>query len=197
MKEVLFKPFHLIDLGQIPDETDRQKAWLSMLQLTMKRVRERDFLQYLPLLLELIQHIDPQRGEDYITSTFTYVIEAAEISDPKLFATTIRESLSQPLGENLMGTMAQYFKSEGIKQGFNDGLMQGIEQGIERGIKRGIEKGKQEGEYLLLLKQLEFKFGHLPNKYHQRLKVADTTALLTWGERILNATRLEEVFEIH
>jgi len=66
---------------------------------------------------------------------------------------------------------------------------------LEKGIEKGIEKGRQEGEAALLLRQLERKFGRLDLQTSERVQGADAERLLDWGERVLTAERLEDVFE--
>jgi hypothetical protein len=63
---------------------------------------------------------------------------------------------------------------------------------IERfGIKKGIQQGEQE----LLLRQLQWKFHSLPESYCQKLAEADQETLLLWGKRVLDAKKLEDIFE--
>lgn len=59
----------------------------------------------------------------------------------------------------------------------------------------GIRKGRREGEARLLIRQLEFKFGSLRPEDQARIDVADAERLLAWGERVLTARSLDEVFE--
>lgn len=67
--------------------------------------------------------------------------------------------------------------------------------GRQEGIKEGIKEGEQKGEAALLLRQLERKFGRLDSKTRRRVRGADAERLLDWGERVLTAERLEDVFE--
>jgi hypothetical protein len=39
-----------------------------------------------------------------------------------------------------------------------------------------------------------FFFKTVPDKYQQKIAQADADQLLTWGERILSASTLEEIF---
>lgn len=55
-------------------------------------------------------------------------------------------------------------------------------------------EGKAEGEAALLRRLLERRFGALPEWAVSRLQTADTTALETWGLRLIDAPSLEEVF---
>lgn len=92
----------------------------------------------------------------------------------------------------------EQWKQQGFLQGTEQGIEQGIERGIERGIEQGIERGlargRQEGEAQLLLRQLTRKFGPLSGDTRARLEAADAEQLLIWGERLLTAVSLDEVF---
>nr|VFJ94071.1 MAG: protein of unknown function (DUF4351) [Candidatus Kentron sp. LFY] len=67
-------------------------------------------------------------------------------------------------------------------------------QGMEREMERGIALGRGEGEAVFLMRQLRHKFGSLPPALEQRIRNAEPEALATWGERVLTAQTLDEVF---
>lgn len=69
------------------------------------------------------------------------------------------------------------------------------EEGRLLGLKEGRQEGRQEGEAALLLRLLERKFGRLDPQTRKRVQGADAERLLDWGERVLTAERLEDVFE--
>nr|VFJ50439.1 MAG: Predicted transposase YdaD [Candidatus Kentron sp. FW]VFJ55130.1 MAG: Predicted transposase YdaD [Candidatus Kentron sp. FW] len=66
--------------------------------------------------------------------------------------------------------------------------------GMEKGIEKGMEKGREEGRAALLTRQLGLKFGSLPQAVDQRIKSARANELTTWGEKVLTAKSLDEVF---
>jgi predicted transposase YdaD len=88
--------------------------------------------------------------------------------------TTIKEKA----GPVMVSNIAQEWIDEGKAQG----LLQGMEQGIARGQAR------------LLTRQLTRRFGTLPAEVTIRIDEADTETLDTWGERLLDARTLDEVF---
>jgi hypothetical protein len=67
-------------------------------------------------------------------------------------------------------------------------------EGREEGQEEGREKGVAEGEAALLLRQLERKFRPLPELARRRVAMADAETLLLWGERVLDAKSLDEVW---
>ncbi|MFO1423610.1 MAG: DUF4351 domain-containing protein [Candidatus Competibacteraceae bacterium] len=67
---------------------------------------------------------------------------------------------------------------------------------VERiGIKKGLQQGLQQGEIRVLRRQLTRRFGEPPAWVEIRLRDASPEQLETWAERLLAASRLEEVFE--
>jgi flagellar biosynthesis/type III secretory pathway protein FliH len=75
-----------------------------------------------------------------------------------------------------------------------EGQQRGLEEGLKQGLKKGRQEGRQEGEANLLLRLLERKFGPLDPKTKARIRRAGAERLLHWGERILTAERLDQVF---
>ncbi|HJX28736.1 MAG TPA: Rpn family recombination-promoting nuclease/putative transposase [Thermoanaerobaculia bacterium] len=69
------------------------------------------------------------------------------------------------------------------------------EEGRLLGLKEGRKEGLQKGEATLLLRLLKRKFGPIDPETRKRVHSADTKRLLAWGERVLTAERLEDVFE--
>ena len=67
--------------------------------------------------------------------------------------------------------------------------------GIQKGLQQGLEQGLQQGESTLLLRQLVYKFKNIPAVYLQKIDQANCEDLLKWGERILDNSSLEKVFE--
>jgi len=67
--------------------------------------------------------------------------------------------------------------------------------GRVQGLQEGLEQGRREGEVKLLLRQLKLKFGDVRPTDQARIEAADSEQLLQWGDRILTARALDEVFE--
>ena len=61
------------------------------------------------------------------------------------------------------------------------------------GIQHGRQEGRREGELVMLLRLLTLKFGPPSDAIRQRIESADAETLLRWSERVLTATRAEEV----
>lgn len=65
----------------------------------------------------------------------------------------------------------------------------------EEGLREGREEGLQQGEAALLMRQLERRFGPLTTDVRERIAAAGSEQLLNWGDRILTAQSLEQVFQ--
>jgi len=68
------------------------------------------------------------------------------------------------------------------------------EEGREEGRQEGLQEGNREGEARFLLRQLRLKFGPLEPATEEGVRSADANRLLEWGDRVLTAESLQEVF---
>lgn len=62
------------------------------------------------------------------------------------------------------------------------------------GRREGRQEGRKEGEALLLQRLLGKRFGPLPSAIVERIASASAAQIETWGERVLDAGSLDEVF---
>ena len=69
-----------------------------------------------------------------------------------------------------------------------------LQEGKQKGLEEGRQKGLEEGKALLLRKQLEKRFGPLPDWAEARLEQVASDELERWAIRLLDAVRLEDVF---
>ncbi len=83
--------------------------------------------------------------------------------------------------EMLMGTMAEAWLEEGVTKGFNKGLT------------RGRVEGRVEGKAEMLLRQMERRFGKVPEMVRARVSGASTDELDAWGDALLEAATLDEL----
>lgn len=71
-----------------------------------------------------------------------------------------------------------------------------VEQGIKQGLQQGLRQGKWEGCHKLLIRQMERKFAVIPENYLKCIQHADEEMLLEWGERLIDANTLRDIFEL-
>ncbi|WP_246129596.1 DUF4351 domain-containing protein, partial [Verticiella sediminum] len=71
----------------------------------------------------------------------------------------------------------------------------GIEKGLAQGRLEGRGEGRHEGLRQALSSQLERRFGPLPTHARERVQTASVDTLQIWLLRVLDAARLDDVFE--
>jgi hypothetical protein len=71
---------------------------------------------------------------------------------------------------------------------------QGMTQGLTKGMTQGLTEGLSKGESRLLRRLLEKRFGPLPVTVEEKLEAASVQDLDSWGDAVLTAARLEDVF---
>ncbi|WP_418647486.1 hypothetical protein ACNQFN_21155 [Thauera butanivorans] len=69
----------------------------------------------------------------------------------------------------------------------------GMEQGIQQGLLQGREEGREDGERELLSR----RFGPLDRQTSERLQRAARVELERWADNMLEARRLQDVFDEH
>ncbi|WP_345251055.1 DUF4351 domain-containing protein, partial [Pigmentiphaga soli] len=88
------------------------------------------------------------------------------------------------------------WKQQGLEEGRQIGLQEGRQEGRQEGWQEGRQEGRLEGAQALLRKQLERRFGPLPEPLQARLVGADAAALEVWSIRLLDASSLQDVFGV-
>jgi predicted transposase/invertase (TIGR01784 family) len=105
-----------------------------------------------------------------------------------------RRPIPKPLGLEEFKTMLEARVEEWNRELREEGRLLGLKEGRKEGVKEGLQQGLQKGEAALLLRLLERKFGRLDRQVRARVRAADAESLLAWGERVLTAESLEDVF---
>lgn len=127
-------------------------------------------MQYIDLLKDFFINNLLLLDESYLVQTVNYLLYTMDEVKISLFISQLAEKLPRPLSEYTMNA-------------------------AERLIQQGVQQGMQQGEYAMLLRLLQRKFHRVPQVYLENLVKADADTLLKWGERVLEASSLEEVFK--
>ncbi len=88
---------------------------------------------------------------------------------------------------NMLATRGEEWKQQWRQEGRQEGRQQGRQEGRREGL--------QQGEAALLLRQLERRFGPLPEAVRERVVGADTEILEVWADRVLESGTLAEVLK--
>ncbi|HGC5940565.1 TPA: Rpn family recombination-promoting nuclease/putative transposase [Legionella pneumophila] len=112
MDRYFLKPFQLIDLGQIDDETLKQHAWSGVMEFALKHIFARDILPFLKDIADTLHQLDNAGGRDFIAIVLQYLLERGELSDKEAFFKLIDTQISHEVGEKIM-SLAEQLKEEG------------------------------------------------------------------------------------
>jgi predicted transposase/invertase (TIGR01784 family) len=116
VEKYFLKPFQLIDLGQIDDETLKQHAWSGVMEFALKHIFARDILPYLRDIAQILHRLDKTGGRDFIEIVLQYLLERGELSDKEAFFKLIDTQISHEVGETIM-SLAEQIKEEGKEEG--------------------------------------------------------------------------------
>ena len=75
---------------------------------------------------------------------------------------------------------------------------EGLKKGLEEGREKGREEGREEGREVvakLVLRQIEAKLGPLNKEDRRRVLSAKEPMLLKWGENLITATSVKDIFK--
>lgn len=170
--------FMLCDLSGLAEAEIRGAVLLRVAMLLMKHISDPRLGERLPAIFELLRALGKKRTVlEHLETLLRYLALAADSLTENDVRRAVGSALPQ-MEETLMSTLAQ----------------QWLEQGRQEGRLQGRQEGLQMGEATLLIRQLERRFGPLPEPYLERIEAADGETLLEWGDRVLSAGRLEEVF---
>lgn len=109
---IFFKPFQLIDLGQIDDETLKNHAWSGVVAFALKHIFARDILPWLKEIAATLHQIDNIGGCDFIEIVLQYLLERGELSDKDAFFKLIDTQISHEVEEKIM-SLAEQLIAEG------------------------------------------------------------------------------------
>lgn len=84
---------------------------------------------------------------------------------------------------------------EWTHQWLEEGRSRGIEEGRARGLEEGRAQGRRQGEADFFLRLLEKKLGPVDAGLRSRIQSARSEQILAWGERLVDARSLADVFD--
>lgn len=178
----LFKPFLLIDASKLEDEALRERYWAGLMQFIFKHIYTREIMPYVQQFIDLWGLIEQDGGKDYIITLASYLSKAGESQNGEAVLELIAEHVTKETGEKIM-TIAEQIEQKAEARGYL------------AGIAEGKAEGKAQGEAAILVRLLKRKFHMVPEQYLQRIQQADADTLLVWGENLLEAETLSEVFQ--
>jgi len=133
----------------------------------------------------------PVAGSEFERHIIRYIAERMNLTPPLLEASLRRTKPDR--WEALMGTVAEAWIEQGREEGIERGRTEGLAEGLAEGVEQGLAQGITTGQAGLLLRQLELRFGELPEAVRERVRGASTSELEAWAVAVLVAASLDEV----
>lgn len=135
----------------------------------------------LPAIVEQIREYQAQHPED--ATDWLDLLETFLVYKLPNFT---REEILAMFGLNYSDLKHTRFYQQVFCEGKDEGKLEGKLE--------GKREGRVEGEAALLERQLLRRFGSLSETARRRIASADADTLLLWGERLLDAKTLEDIW---
>lgn len=118
-KQVVFKPFTLIDLTTLSDDDLARDGFAFLMEMLLKHSRAKNFLSILNQRREAIKNVLKQLKSDYRRFVLKYVINETQDEGVPNAVEQLIEILTTDLPEDkeIIMTFAQQLKQQGLQQG--------------------------------------------------------------------------------
>ena len=164
----------LYDLPRIQDEKIIGEYKLRIAIGILKNIHNPALLKEIrKLLLIYAESKRDLNAEEFLKTVLSYIIAASSNVKPEDLDKVLKSLLPYIGGENIMMTLAEYYRQEGRQEGMTlaehyklEGLQEGWQKGKEEGKQEGREEGRQEGriegQRIAIRRILDSRFGILP-----------------------------------
>ena len=147
--EILAKKFwtedyKIVNVHDIPDEEFKTRIWSGILEFFLKHIHERQLLKRWQQIADILPELTKVSiGYDYIEMILHYTLTSIDKNDKIELERMLINTLNQGKGVELMTSLAQSWKEEGIEIGILDGIRIGKAEGKAEGeTKKAIEIAK-------------------------------------------------------
>lgn len=118
-RAVFLKPMNLIDLSIIPDETLKTHRRIALLELIEKHIHTRDVIELAHYLVE--KQLYQLLSTEQFKSMLHYIDECGRSVDQAAFIKLLESSSIELEYKQVMQTVADYLRNEGMQQGMQQG----------------------------------------------------------------------------
>ena len=150
---------------------------MGLMVFILKHILEGEIQLHIKRFIELWQLIAKDGGKDYIITLANYISTVGESADGEIVLKHLKyiaQNFDKATGSEIM-TIAEQI----AQKAKNEGFMAGMEKGMA----------------VMLVRLLKKKFGVIPEEYLQRIEEADADTLLMWGDEVINAQTMNEIFK--
>jgi predicted transposase/invertase (TIGR01784 family) len=143
-RQLVFRPFQLIDLTVLSEETLQQHGTVALMELLLKTTWKKTFLTLLQRLLDegLLQQVIDHTTASYLTAVLEYALNQSSRKQNQtaddiigLFLKALPEKR-----EDIM-TFADQLRQQGMQQGMQKGMQKGMQQGMHIAAKKMLAEG--------------------------------------------------------
>ncbi len=140
-RELVFKPFHLIDLTTLSEETIEKHGLAALMEMLLKHYRTKDFSHKIKQIAHsgLLAHIISEIGLTYFEEALTYIYSSADERSPSVTAVTQILIEALPNEREVIMTFAEQLKQEGRREGRQEGEHQKALSIAEKMLDAGAE----------------------------------------------------------
>ena len=116
-REVMFKPFTLIDVNRLSDDDLKAQKLSGLFLYALKYRKHKEIAKFFDTLLPWLNEVDQlNEGTYLVRNVIYYTVKGLETENTKLFLEKADQFLSPELKGEVM-TLAHAFKEEGIQEG--------------------------------------------------------------------------------
>lgn len=144
-KKFWTEDYKLVNVHDIPDEEFKTRIWSGILEFFLKHIHERQLLKRWQQIADVLPElIKVSTGYDYIEMILHYTLTSIEQSGKIELEKILVNTLNQDKGSELMTSLAQAWKEEGIEIGILDGIRIGKAEGKAEGkAQKAVEIAKK------------------------------------------------------
>jgi predicted transposase/invertase (TIGR01784 family) len=133
--------YKLVNVNDINVEELKKRPWSGILEYFLKNIRSKKILKNWEEISDILPKLaEVKIGMDYISLFLYYTLTVLDKNDKMELEKFLINILNKQKGEELMGSLAQHWKDEGIEIGIQKGKAQGLAEGEVRGEAKLIRK---------------------------------------------------------
>lgn len=126
-KRIYTEPFPLVDITAVSDDAILTHRRVAILEFLQKHIRQRDLMLLTESLVKLLRA--GYTSDTQLRTALNYILQVGFTADKDAFFRELAKSVPQQ-GEVIM-TLADELRQEGLEQGLEKGLVQGLQKGRE------------------------------------------------------------------
>ena len=169
--------FHYLiyDLPRYPENAIIGEYKLRMAIWIMKYIFNPDLLKEIGKAISIYMESKQDRNaEDFLKAVLLYMMTASSKVNHEDLEKELKKQLQYIGAENIMMTLAEHYRQEGIQEGWQSGKQEGIQEGLQEGLQEGWQKGQNAA----IQRILHSRFGILPQDMMDKLQTIETSGEL-------------------